>query len=80
MDLFHDLTAWFQGFAESDWAIVILAIGAFAESIISPIPPDPLLIPMSVLQPSFAIWFGVIATVSSVLGAIVGHWLGGRFG
>ena len=80
MDIFHDLTIWFQSFAESDWAIAILAIGAFVESIISPIPPDPLLIPMSVLQPSMAIWFAVIATISSVLGAIVGHWLGGRFG
>ena len=80
MDIFHDLTIWFQSFAESDWAIAILAIGAFVESIISPIPPDPLLIPMSVLQPSLAIWFAVIATISSVLGAIVGHWLGGRFG
>jgi len=80
MDIFHDLTIWFQSFAESDWAIVILAVGAFLESTISPIPPDPLLIPMSVIQPSLAIWFGVIATVSSVLGAIVGYWLGGRFG
>ena len=80
MDLFHDLTIWFQGFAESDWAIFVLALGAFAESTFSPIPPDPLLIPMSVLKPSLAIWFAVIATVSSVMGAIVGHWLGSRFG
>ena len=80
MDLFLDLTIWFQGFAESDWAIFVLALGAFAESTFSPIPPDPLLIPMSVLKPSLAIWFAVIATVSSVMGAIVGHWLGSRFG
>ena len=35
---------------------------------------------MSVLNPSLAIWFGVVATISSVMGAIVGHWLGSRFG
>ena len=80
MEFFHDLTIWFQGFAESDWAIFVLALGAFAESTFSPIPPDPLLIPMSVLNPSLAIWFGVVATISSVMGAIVGHWLGSRFG
>ena len=80
MDFFHDLTVWFQGFAESDWAIFVLAVGAFAEATFSPIPPDPLLIPMSVLNPSLAIWFGVVATISSVMGAIVGHWLGSRFG
>ena len=80
MEFFHDLTIWFQGFAESDWAIFVLALGAFEESTFSPIPPDPLLIPMSVLNPSLAIWFGVVATISSVMGAIVGHWLGSRFG
>ena len=72
LDLLHQLTDWFIGFAESDWAVVVLAIGSFLESTISPVPIDPLLIPMGVLQPNFAIFFAVVALISSVLGALVG--------
>ncbi|MED5429421.1 MAG: VTT domain-containing protein [Chloroflexota bacterium] len=74
------LTTWFAAFAGSEWAVVVLAIATFLESIFSPIPPDPLLIPMSVLNPNMAILYGLVATLSSVLGALVGHWLGSRFG
>ena len=80
LDLLHQLTDWFIGFAESDWAVVVLAIGSFLESTISPVPIDPLLIPMGVLQPNFAIFFAVVALISSVLGALVGYWIGNQFG
>ena len=80
MEYFDGLTTWFAAFAGSEWAVVVLAIATFLESIFSPIPPDPLLIPMSVLNPNMAIFYGLVATLSSVLGALVGHWLGSRFG
>ena len=80
MDFLEGLTTWFAGFAGSEWALIVLAIATFLESIFSPIPPDPLLIPMSVLRPEMAIWYGLVATISSLMGALVGHWLGSRFG
>ena len=80
MDFLEGLTTWFAGFAGSEWAIVVLAVATFLESILSPIPPDPLLIPMSVLRPEMAIWYGLVATIASLSGALVGHWLGSRFG
>ena len=80
MDFFDGLTTWFAGFAGSEWAVIALAVATFLESIFSPIPPDPLLIPMSVLRPDMAIWYGLVATLASLLGALVGHWLGARFG
>ena len=80
MDFLEGLTTWFAGFAGSEWAVIVLAIATFLESIFSPIPPDPLLIPMSVLRPEMAIWYGLVATISSLMGALVGHWLGSRFG
>ena len=55
-------------------------MGTFLESLISPIPPDPLLIAMSVLQPSLAIYFALVATIASVLGALLGHWIGKKYG
>lgn len=69
-----------QAFAESDWAILILALMAFLESIISPIPPDPLIISMGILNPDNAILFSLIASFFSILGALVGYWLGLLFG
>ena len=57
-----------------------LALTSFVESIFFPIPPDPLLIGIGIRQPEMAIWFAALVTVSSVAGAVVGHWLGRRFG
>ena len=37
-ELFHDLTDWTLQAADSDWAIVLLALVAFSESIVFPIP------------------------------------------
>ena len=72
-EILHELSNWIREFAETDWAFLILFITAFLESTISPIPPDPLLIPMGILQPNLAIWLGVLCTVASVTGAVVGQ-------
>jgi len=79
-EILHELSNWIREFAETDWAILILFVTAFLESTISPIPPDPLLIPMGIINPSAAIWFAALCTLASVLGAVLGHWLGSRFG
>ena len=79
-ELFHDLTDWTLQAADSDWAIVLLALVAFSESIVFPIPPDPLVIAVGVASPESAIWVAALATVASVAGAYIGHWLGRRVG
>jgi len=79
-DLFRELSDWVVGFADSDWSALVLAVNSFTESIFFPIPPDPLLIAIAIIRPESALWMAAIATVSSVAGAIVGHWLGGRIG
>ena len=78
--LLRELSDWLVGFADSDWSIPILAVSSFFESFFFPVPPEPLLIGMGVLHPEAAIWLAAIVTISSVAGAVVGHWLGGRFG
>ena len=80
IEWFRDLSDWLLDFADSDRAVLILAISSFTESIFFPIPPDPLLIGIAVRQPENAIWLAALVTVSSVAGAFVGHWLGQRFG
>lgn len=78
--LLGDLSDWLVGFAGSDWAILVLAVTTFFESIFFPVPPDPLLVGIGILQPHLAIWLGVLVTAFSVAGAMVGYWLGKRLG
>ena len=80
IELLHDLSDWTVGFADSDWAALALAVLSFCESIFFPVPPDPLLIGIGILQPENALWLAAVVTVSSVAGAFVGHWLGKRLG
>ena len=79
-DLLHQLSDWVVGFADSDWAVLVLGVTAFIESIFFPIPPDPLLIGIGILQTELVIWLAALTTAASVAGAVVGHWLGLRFG
>ncbi|WP_018982922.1 YqaA family protein [Salinimonas chungwhensis] len=49
---------------------------SFAESMFFPIPPDVMLAPMSLSQPSRAWYFALLTTLASVLGGIAGYLLG----
>lgn len=57
-------------------APAILAGVSFAESVIFPIPVDVMLAPMALSQPKKAFYFAWLATIFSVLGGILGYWLG----
>ncbi len=79
-ELLSELSDWVVGFADSDWAALVLGVTAFIESIFFPIPPDPLLIGIGIRQPELVIWLAALTTAASVAGAVIGHWLGSRFG
>jgi len=49
---------------------------SFAESSFFPIPPDVMLMPMSLANPSRALWFASITTIASVLGGLLGYLIG----
>lgn len=53
-----------------------LAALSFAESSFFPIPPDVMLAPMSLSNPSKAWWFATITTIASVLGGLFGYLIG----
>ncbi len=78
--MFGELSDWIVGFADSDWSALALALTSFSEAIFFPVPPDTLLIGIGIIHPSSAIWLAAVATVSSVAGAVVGHWLGRQVG
>lgn len=49
---------------------------SFAESSFFPIPPDVMLIPMSLAEPSKWLRLALLTTIASVLGGIAGYFLG----
>ena len=62
---------------------IALALLSFTEAKIHPIPPDVLFLPMAYDardNEGLLIWLWVVVTLSSVLGAIIGHALGKRYG
>jgi membrane protein YqaA with SNARE-associated domain len=64
------------GYAEHPYAMWILGAIAFAESSVSPIPPDVLLIPMMIGNRQKAIHIALVCIVASVIGGILGYWIG----
>ena len=53
-----------------------LGIMSFIESFIFPIPPDVLIIPMTIAKKNEWVKIAFIATISSVLGACLGYFIG----
>src|SRR3978361_72636 len=67
---------WCLGAADKPYALWILAAGAFAESSFFPVPPDIMLLPMSLARPKRAWWFATVCTVASVAGGVLGYAIG----
>jgi membrane protein YqaA with SNARE-associated domain len=67
---------WTMAQATRPYALWMLALVAFVESSIFPIPPDVLLIPMVLAAPSRAWLIAGVATVSSVAGGMAGYAIG----
>jgi undecaprenyl-diphosphatase len=80
IELLCKMADWTEGLADSDWAVALLSLIAVSESVVFPIPPDPLLIAIGLANPGSAIWLAILVTVGSVVGAVLGHWLGRKIG
>ncbi len=57
-------------------AVWWLAGVSFAESSFLPLPPDPLLLAMSLAKPERAWWLATVCTVGSVAGGVLGYVIG----
>ena len=76
MKIFTKLYAKVMLWSKHPNASLYLSGLSFAESSFFPIPPDVMLAPMSVAQPSRAFRFAFITTLTSVLGGIFGYLIG----
>jgi len=67
---------WCIDAAHKPYALWILGAVAFAESSFFPVPPDVMLIPMSLARPQRAWLYAGICTATSVLGGLLGYAIG----
>jgi membrane protein YqaA with SNARE-associated domain len=67
---------WIMRLAAGPHAVWALALVAFVESSVFPIPPDVLLIPMVIAAPRRAWRYAAIATLASVVGGYLGYAIG----
>jgi membrane protein YqaA with SNARE-associated domain len=74
--MFQSLYQWTLRLSESPRAPWALAGIAFAESSFFPIPPDVILVPMSLAKPKAAWRYAAICTIASVAGGVVGYLIG----
>ncbi len=74
---FHSIYNKILDYSSSRFAILWLSAISFLESIILPIPlQDLLLASMSLRNRSKAFYFAAICTIASVLGALLGYYIG----
>jgi membrane protein YqaA with SNARE-associated domain len=67
---------WCIDAAHKPHALWIMAAVAFAESSFFPVPPDVMLIPMSLAKPQRAWLFAAVCTAASVVGGMLGYAIG----
>lgn len=77
--LLHNLYDWVLHWAETPYGLPALFILAFAESSFFPIPPDVLLIALAISIPTRAFRYALVCSVGSVLGGMLGYFLGWQF-
>jgi membrane protein YqaA with SNARE-associated domain len=72
----HDLYDWTMAQAAAPYALWMLALIAFVESSVFPIPPDVLLIPMVLAMRDRAWLIAGVCTLASVAGGFLGYAIG----
>ena len=70
------LYLWVLHWAETPYGTPALFVLAFAESSFFPIPPDVLQIALSVSKPRRSFYYAAVSVVASVMGAILGWYIG----
>ncbi|MBV8881908.1 MAG: DedA family protein [Planctomycetaceae bacterium] len=70
--LYHWILSW----ANHPWGSAALAVFAFLDSFVFPIPPLFLQVALSLERPKRSFWYALVDTVPSVLGAAAGWYIG----
>ena len=74
--MLQKLYAWMMRQAAGPHAERALAVVAFLESSVFPVPPDAMLVPMVLARPKAAWRAALVATAASVVGGLLGYLIG----
>ena len=74
--ILRKLYEWVLHWAQTPYGIIALFIISFAEAAFFPIPPDILLIALTLSCRTHALKFALICSIASILGAIAGYGIG----
>jgi membrane protein YqaA with SNARE-associated domain len=67
---------WVLSWADTKYGIPVLAGVSFLESSVFPIPPDPLLMALSLGKPRNSFYYVIICSFMSIIGGIFGYLIG----
>ena len=67
---------WCIAAADKPYALWLMGVISFAESSVFPVPPDTMLIPMSLARPERAWTYATVCTLTSVAGGVLGYVIG----
>ncbi|HEX7898622.1 MAG TPA: DedA family protein [Planctomycetota bacterium] len=70
------LYVWILSWAHHPMGTVALAVFAFLDSFVFPIPPLFLQVALSLEKPKRSFWYATVDTAASVLGAVAGFYIG----
>ncbi len=76
MHKIRQLYDWILDWADSHYGTSALAALSFSESFFFPVPPDPLLMALSLSRPRRAFFFAAVCSAASVAGGVVGYYIG----
>jgi len=74
--MLKNLYDWLMRLAGHRHAQWYLSVISFVESSVFPLPPDAMLIPMTLAKPQNAWRYATICTIASVLGGLLGYYIG----
>jgi membrane protein YqaA with SNARE-associated domain len=74
--MLRKLYDWCVAAADKPHAAWIMGLVSFVESSFFPVPPDVMLVPMSLARPDRAFFYATLCTVTSVAGGVVGYAIG----
>lgn len=74
--MFRRLYEWVLHWANTPYGTPALAILSFVESSFFPVPPDPLLVALSMGKPKKSFYYALVCSTTSVAGGVFGYYLG----
>ncbi|MEZ5065424.1 MAG: YqaA family protein [bacterium] len=67
---------WVLSWADSPYGTPALAVHAGTESFAFPIPPDPLLMALTLARPRRGMFYALVCSIASILGGMLGYAIG----